>query len=156
MLISTVISVPGTISPHLIYSIQLYRNKVSRHHYRSRLGPLFAFAGSCVRVLRRSEHCVGPLAAMEPSRYAERRPRRQQRKACDSCRRRKVRCDISDTPGVPCSECNRSSIPCRYADFNLNPSVTLFAISNQPKDPLQDGLNPGADPQRQLKPTLRV
>ncbi|KAF5019427.1 hypothetical protein F66182_8556 [Fusarium sp. NRRL 66182] len=52
---------------------------------------------------------------MEPSsrnRQQDRR-RRQQRKACDLCRRRKVRCDIVDRPSGPCSVCEKSGLECR-------------------------------------------
>ncbi|KAF7553505.1 hypothetical protein G7046_g7083 [Stylonectria norvegica] len=41
-------------------------------------------------------------------------PRRQQRKACDICRRRKVRCDIVLRPGPSCSVCDKSGIECRF------------------------------------------
>ncbi|EFW99187.1 acetamidase regulatory protein [Grosmannia clavigera kw1407] len=39
--------------------------------------------------------------------------RRQQRKACDVCRRRKVRCDIELQPGGRCSVCSKADIECR-------------------------------------------
>ncbi|KAM5385581.1 hypothetical protein ACJZ2D_000780 [Fusarium nematophilum] len=39
--------------------------------------------------------------------------RRQQRKACDLCRRRKVRCDIVIRPAGPCSVCEKSGLECR-------------------------------------------
>ncbi|KAL2691226.1 hypothetical protein Neosp_001607 [[Neocosmospora] mangrovei] len=39
--------------------------------------------------------------------------RRQQRKACDVCRRRKVRCDIVLRPEGPCSVCEKSGLECR-------------------------------------------
>ncbi|EED16988.1 acetamidase regulatory protein, putative [Talaromyces stipitatus ATCC 10500] len=44
---------------------------------------------------------------------SQRRSKRQQRKACDLCRYRKVRCDIVDRSGGPCSVCERSEIECR-------------------------------------------
>ncbi|KAG5656993.1 hypothetical protein KAF25_011162 [Fusarium avenaceum] len=52
---------------------------------------------------------------MEPTRrkvHSDKR-RRQQRKACDLCRRRKVRCDIVDKPSGPCSVCEKSGFECR-------------------------------------------
>ncbi|KAE8551061.1 hypothetical protein EYB25_007295 [Talaromyces marneffei] len=69
-----------------------------------------------------------PSESYPPSR---RRPNRQQRKACDLCRRRKVRCDIVDRPGGPCSVCERSEIECRsttqWARPNRQPPNTRRA-----------------------------
>ncbi|KAF4450045.1 putative cutinase transcription factor 1 beta [Fusarium austroafricanum] len=48
-----------------------------------------------------------------PQKSQQDRRRRQQRKACDLCRRRKVRCDIVDRPSGPCSVCEKSGFECR-------------------------------------------
>ncbi|KAH8667181.1 fungal-specific transcription factor domain-containing protein [Ilyonectria robusta] len=45
--------------------------------------------------------------------------RRQQRKACDLCRRRKVRCDIVVRGAEPCTVCEKAGLECR--------STTKFA-----------------------------
>ncbi|KAI1063796.1 hypothetical protein LB506_005405 [Fusarium annulatum] len=49
-----------------------------------------------------------------PQKAQHDKRRRQQRKACDLCRRRKVRCDIVDRPSGPCSVCEKSGFECRY------------------------------------------
>ncbi|KAL4962693.1 Zn(II)2Cys6 transcription factor [Aspergillus stella-maris] len=61
-----------------------------------------------------------------PSEPPSKRRKRQQRKACDLCRRRKVRCDIDEIPGGagPCSVCNRSGLQCR--------STTQWVKPNRP------------------------
>ncbi|KAF5977324.1 cutinase transcription factor 1 beta [Fusarium coicis] len=48
-----------------------------------------------------------------PQKSQHDKRRRQQRKACDLCRRRKVRCDIVDRPSGPCSVCEKSGFECR-------------------------------------------
>ncbi|KAF4953085.1 hypothetical protein FGADI_6235 [Fusarium gaditjirri] len=48
-----------------------------------------------------------------PQKAQQDKRRRQQRKACDLCRRRKVRCDIVDRPSGPCSVCEKSGFECR-------------------------------------------
>ncbi|KAF5710793.1 putative cutinase transcription factor 1 beta [Fusarium globosum] len=48
-----------------------------------------------------------------PQKAQHDKRRRQQRKACDLCRRRKVRCDIVDRPSGPCSVCEKSGFECR-------------------------------------------
>ncbi|KAF9774817.1 hypothetical protein IL306_007147 [Fusarium sp. DS 682] len=48
-----------------------------------------------------------------PQKHLQDKRRRQQRKACDLCRRRKVRCDIVDRPAGPCSVCEKSGLECR-------------------------------------------
>ncbi|KAL4869912.1 hypothetical protein BDV12DRAFT_195915 [Aspergillus spectabilis] len=42
------------------------------------------------------------------------RRKRQQRKACDLCRRRKVRCDIDEQPNNSCSVCDKSGLECQF------------------------------------------
>ncbi|KAF5010719.1 hypothetical protein FDECE_3130 [Fusarium decemcellulare] len=53
---------------------------------------------------------------MEPGKQQDQEQprRRQQRKACDLCRRRKVRCDIVIRPSGPCSVCEKSGLECRW------------------------------------------
>ncbi|EWY81965.1 hypothetical protein FOYG_16170 [Fusarium oxysporum NRRL 32931] len=46
--------------------------------------------------------------------------KRQQRKACDTCRRRKVRCDIR-TPTEPCSGCRKAGVECRSTTEWIKP-----------------------------------
>lgn len=48
-----------------------------------------------------------------PRKAQQDKRRRQQRKACDICRRRKVRCDIVDRTSGPCSVCEKSGLECR-------------------------------------------
>ncbi|ENH67829.1 Acetamidase regulatory protein [Fusarium oxysporum f. sp. cubense race 1] len=48
-----------------------------------------------------------------PQKAQHDKRRRQQRKACDLCRRRKVRCDIVDRPSGPCSVCEKSGFECQ-------------------------------------------
>lgn len=69
-----------------------------------------------------------------------RRANRQQRKACDLCRRRKVRCDIVDRPGGPCSVCERSEIECRYVFSTISPDNGVSLVLNMQGLPL-NGLN---------------
>ncbi|KAL4790878.1 fungal-specific transcription factor domain-containing protein [Aspergillus venezuelensis] len=61
-----------------------------------------------------------------PSEPPSKRRKRQQRKACDLCRRRKVRCDIDETPrgAGPCSVCDKSGLQCR--------STTQWVMPNRP------------------------
>ncbi|KAL6408284.1 putative cutinase transcription factor 1 beta [Ilyonectria robusta] len=42
--------------------------------------------------------------------------RRQQRKACDLCRRRKVRCDIVVRGAEPCTVCEKAGLECRLTN----------------------------------------
>ncbi|KAL2867398.1 transcription factor domain-containing protein [Aspergillus lucknowensis] len=59
-----------------------------------------------------------------PYQSPNRRRKRQQRKACDLCRRRKVRCDIDEQPAGSCSVCEKSGLVCR--------STTQWAKPNRP------------------------
>ncbi|KAL3442054.1 fungal-specific transcription factor domain-containing protein [Aspergillus insuetus] len=65
---------------------------------------------------------------------AYQRRKRQQRKACDLCRRRKVRCDIDEQPGNSCSVCDKSGVLCR--------STTQWAKPNRPESHRRSGLRP--------------
>lgn len=38
--------------------------------------------------------------------------RRQQRKSCDLCRRRKVRCDLVSKGSGPCTTCDNGGVEC--------------------------------------------
>ena len=47
----------------------------------------------------------------------------QRRSACDSCRRRRVKCDATQ----PCSPCTRSGIACTYGSVASRQSATSYA-----------------------------
>lgn len=58
-------------------------------------------------------HHIRIIMDLTPRKSQQDKRRRQQRKACDICRRRKVRCDIVDRPSGPCSVCEKSGLECR-------------------------------------------
>ncbi|PCD39288.1 hypothetical protein FGRA07_00559 [Fusarium graminearum] len=60
-----------------------------------------------------------------PRKAQQDKRRRQQRKACDICRRRKVRCDIVDRTSGPCSVCEKSGLECRSKWTNERRSSVL-------------------------------
>ncbi|KAL3465689.1 fungal-specific transcription factor domain-containing protein [Aspergillus heterothallicus] len=72
---------------------------------------------------------------MDSSSYQppSKRRKRQQRKACDLCRRRKVRCDIDEKleGGASCSVCDKSGLLCR--------STTEWAKPNRPSTHRRSG-----------------
>ncbi|CAM1510807.1 Fc.00g083200.m01.CDS01 [Cosmosporella sp. VM-42] len=87
---------------------------------------------------------------MEHSQLHQRR--RQQRKACDLCRRRKVRCDIVVRPGGPCSICEKSGLECRLTAKWANPRPRSAAQqtrdqNNEELSPLQANNHPGREEQ---------
>lgn len=43
------------------------------------------------------------------------RKRTKVSRACDECRRKKIRCDVTDIDGVPCSSCKRSGMMCAFS-----------------------------------------
>jgi hypothetical protein len=60
-------------------------------------------------------------------------PKRQQMKSCDTCRKRKVRCDsISRST---CSNCQKANIECRYG----NPYTTVYVNADIREDSLRIG-----------------
>ncbi|RFN51753.1 putative cutinase transcription factor 1 beta [Fusarium flagelliforme] len=72
--------------------------------------------------------------------------RRQQRKACDLCRRRKVRCDIVDRPTGPCSVCEKSGLECRSKWTSERRSSVLSRHSFQDERESQESEHPGPEP----------
>ncbi|KAK0390770.1 hypothetical protein NLU13_0273 [Sarocladium strictum] len=75
-------------------------------------------------------------------------------RACDVCKRRKVKCD-----GVePCANCNTSKLACSY---NIQPRRRGRAVNKRPLDPKEDSndplspLRPGSSPfSNKSRPTL--
>ncbi|KAJ4003195.1 hypothetical protein NW752_011630 [Fusarium irregulare] len=70
--------------------------------------------------------------------------RRQQRKACDLCRRRKVRCDIVDKPTGPCSVCEKSGLECRSKWTSERRSSVLSRHSFEERESQDPEPEPGA------------
>ncbi|OAA60293.1 acetamidase regulatory protein [Niveomyces insectorum RCEF 264] len=88
----------------------------------------------------------------------EQNRRRQQRKACDICRRRKVRCDIELSLGGPCSVCRKSGIKCqsttqwarprrRRTTAAENADTAVAAAAAPGRDALEPGRTPSHTPQ---------
>ncbi|PKY05990.1 hypothetical protein P168DRAFT_232916 [Aspergillus campestris IBT 28561] len=66
--------------------------------------------------------------------------RRQQRMACDTCRRRKTRCNVVET--TPCSVCARSKIPCRSTPEWSRPRSRRRRSTQVQSDPVEPAAAP--------------
>ncbi|KAK7418508.1 hypothetical protein QQZ08_011218 [Neonectria magnoliae] len=84
--------------------------------------------------------------------------RRQQRKACDLCRRRKVRCDIVVRPGQPCSVCEKSGRECRVTNARRSHRHVRSPSADEAADPEPSSTSPPASqvraPEEQTTPRL--
>lgn len=100
---------PGSID----WVLQLAANK---NHFRHSNRPAIFGADLSISLASPALLPQLPCNSMDsPYEPPSTRRKRQQRKACDLCRRRKVRCDIDEQPGNTCSVCDRSGLECRYA-----------------------------------------
>lgn len=58
----------------------------------------------------------GSPDALPPNAAREKAPRTKVSRACDECRRKKIRCDAADETGAaPCSHCSRSGLNCAFS-----------------------------------------
>ncbi|KAL4726580.1 hypothetical protein ACLX1H_005467 [Fusarium chlamydosporum] len=88
-------------------------------------------------------HHIRIIMDLTPRKSQQDKRRRQQRKACDICRRRKVRCDIVDRPSGPCSVCEKSGLECRNSDTHHSLIGPDQNTSHQQQDSAQDIVQSG-------------
>lgn len=57
-----------------------------------------------------------PPVPGSPDEGVQPRKRSKVSRACDECRRKKIKCDApSEQPELPCSNCRRSSVTCQFS-----------------------------------------
>lgn len=104
-----------------------------------------------------------PLTDEQQQIYAQngqdsaQRKRTKVSRACDECRRKKIRCDVTDTEGVPCSSCKRTGMMCAFSrqPMKRGPSKGYIKELAERLNSLESQLNtPQGQPQQQQQQGL--
>ncbi|KAI9783459.1 MAG: hypothetical protein M1816_001383 [Peltula sp. TS41687] len=74
-------------------------------------------------------------------------------RACEGCRRRKIKCDAATTNSWPCSACVRLKLHCVPPSLNYDPDTFHSSTSFEPEQPQSFGVLNGPYRQQQSPPT---